>query len=302
MTQITTKNVRTLLRTSIRFFICVHLRNLRSSASCRSLTGSCATCRLLLSLGATACAPALSSGNPAPINPRQIQPERPSVATHAGTVAPGYLEIETGVEGDRDADGTHAFLVPSVAKIGLAPRAQLSLFLPVQSATGVPLGAGDFSVGVKWRIIEGDGPWQRFAILPFVKFPTGGGRGTNTTDGGLILIDSRLIGPVSLDFNVGLTQHGGDGSTVPKRTTFWTASSGVPVAGPVGWQLECFGFPGAHGSAASAPTIAILTGPTLGGWRTLALDAGVIIPVSGRQPQGVYAGLVTNVGRILPIW
>jgi hypothetical protein len=38
----------------------------------------------------------------------------------------------------------------------------------------------------------------------------------------------------------------------------------------------------------------------LGAWRSLALDAGVIIPVSGQQPRGVYAGLVTNVGRILP--
>jgi hypothetical protein len=245
-----------------------------------------------------ACAPAVSSENPTAIDPRQVQPERPSVATHAGTVAPGYLEIETGVETDRNVDGMHTFLVPTVAKIGLAPGAQLSLFLPVLSATGVPLGAADFSVGVKWRLVDGDGPLQRFAILPFVKFPTGGDRGTNTTDVGLILIDSRSIGPASLDLNVGLTQHGGDGSTVPRTTTFWTASSGLPVAGPVGWQLECFGLPGTHGPAGRRPTVAILTGPTLGAWRSLALDAGVIIPLSGQQPRGVYAGLVTNLGRI----
>jgi hypothetical protein len=217
-------------------------------------------------------------------------------------VAPGYLEIETGVEGDRNVDGTHVFTVPSELKVGLAPRAQLSVFLPMASATGVPLGAGDFSAGVKWRLIDGDGPVQRLAILPFVKFPTGGDRGTNTTDGGLILIDSRSIGPASLDLNVGVTEHGGNGSTVPRTTTFWTASGGFPVAGPVGWQLECFGFPGTNGPAGRSPTVAILTGPTLGAWRTLALDAGVIIPVAGQQPRGVYAGLVTNVGRILPIY
>jgi outer membrane putative beta-barrel porin/alpha-amylase len=255
----------------------------------------------LLLLGAVGCAPALSSGNPTPIDARQVQPERPSVATHAGTVAPGYLEIETGIESDRTTDGTHVFTVPTVAKIGLAPRVQLSLFLPVESATGVALGAGDFSAGIKWRLVDGDGPLQRFAILPFVKVPTGGDRGTNTTDAGLILIDSRSIGPASLDLNVGLTQHGGNGSTVPRTTTFWTASGGFSVAGPLGWQLECFGFPGAHGPASNPPTVAILTGPTLGAWRTLALDAGVIIPVAGQQPRGVYAGLVTNVGRVLPI-
>ena len=246
------------------------------------------------------CAPALSSGNPTPIDPRQVQPERPSVATHAGTVAPGYFEIETGVEGDRNVDGSHVFTMPNELKLGLAPRVQLSVFLPVESATGVSLGAGDFSAGIKWRLIDGDGPLQRFAILPFIKFPTGGDRGTNTTDAGLILIDSRSIGPVSLDLNVGLTQHGGDGTTVPRTTTFWTASSGFPVAGPVGWQLECFGYPGTHGPVGAPPTVAILTGPTLGAWRTLALDAGVIIPVAGQQPRGIYAGLVTNLGRLFP--
>ena len=248
------------------------------------------------------CAAALSTGNPTPVDPRQVQPERPSVATHAGTVAPGYLEIETGVESDRNADGTRAFNVPTVAKIGLAPRAQLALFLPVQSATGTPFGIGDVAAGVKWRLIDGDGPLQRFAILPVIKLSTGGDRGTNTTDASLILIDSRSIGPASLDLNVGVTQHSGDGSTVPRTTTFWTASGGFTVAGPVGWQLECFGFPGTHGPAGSLPTVAILTGPTLGAWRALALDAGVIIPVSGRQPRGIYAGFVTNVGRVLPVY
>ena len=291
------KTITLLLKRVCRSLICVHLRTsafIHVQNNYRGLS--------LLLLSAAGCAPALSSGNPTPIDPRQVQPERPSVATHAGTVAPGYLEIETGVESDRNADGTHAFNVTTVAKIGIAPRAQLSLFLPAQSATGVPLGAGDFSVGVKWRLIDADGPLQRFAILPFVKFPTGGDRGTNTTDVGLILIDSRSIGPASLDLNVGLTQHGGNGSTVPRTTTFWTASGGFPVTGPVGWQLECFGFPGTHGAAGTPPTVAVLTGPTLGAWRTLAFDAGVIIPLAGQQPRGVYAGLVTNVGRILPIY
>jgi hypothetical protein len=227
-----------------------------------------------------------------------VQPERPSVATHAGTVAPGYLEIETGVETDRNVDGMHTFLVPTVAKIGLAPRAQLSLFLPVLSATGVPSGAADFSVGVKWRLVDGDGPLQRFAILPLIKFPTGGDRGTNTTDVGLLLIDSREIGPASVDINAGLTRHGGDGSTIPRTSTFWTVAGAIPVAGPIGWQLECFGFPGTHGPAGSAPIVAILTGPTLAVARSLALDGGIIVPVTGPQARAFYAGLVTNLGRL----
>jgi len=254
--------------------------------------------RLALLVLATACAPVLSPGSPQPVDPRQVQPERPTVATHAGTVAPGYAEIETGVERDRNEDGTHAFFIPSEVKIGLAPRVQLSAFLPVASATGVSLGVGDFAAGIKWRLVDGDGPLQRFAILPIVKFPTGGDRGTRTTDVGLLLIDSRQIGPASLDLNAGLTRRGGDGMTVPRVSTFWTAAGGVPVAGPIGWQLECFGFPGTHGPAGAPPTVAILTGPTLAMARWIAFDTGIIIPFAGPQARAIYAGLVANLGTL----
>ena len=244
-----------------------------------------------------ACAPALSTGNGPTPDPRAVQPERPSVATHAGTVASGYWELETGGESDRNADGTHTFAVPTVVKIGVAPNAQLSLFVPALRATGVPLGMGDFGAGVKWRLVDGDGPLQRFAVLPAVKWPTGGDRGTTTTDVGLLLIDSRTVGVVSLDINAGLTRHSGDGSSAPRTSTLWTVSSAFPAYGPVGWQLECFGLPGTHGAAGASPSVAILTGPTLGAWRSFSLDAGVIFPISGPQARAVYAGFVANLGR-----
>jgi hypothetical protein len=259
---------------------------------------SLSLCGLFVALIATACAPAISSGN-AP-DPRAVQPERPSVATHAGTVAPKYLEIETGIESDRNRDRTHNFQIPTVLKLGLAPVAQLSMFLPASQPAAVTLGIGDVGAGVKWRLVDGDGPLQRFAILPSITWPTGGSRGGHNTALDFLLIDSRTIGPVSLDLNVGVARHSGDISVTPRTTTLWTASSGIPVAGPVGWQLECFGYPGTHGPAGSAPTVAILTGPTLGAWRSLALDAGVILPVSGPQARSVYAGFVTNVGRVFP--
>jgi hypothetical protein len=77
----------------------------------------------------------------------------------------------------------------------------------------------------------------------------------------------------------------------------WTVSSAFPAYGPVGWQLECFGLPGTHGPAGAAPSVAILTGPTLGAWRSFSLDAGVILPIAGPQSRAVYAGFVANLGR-----
>ena len=56
-----------------------------------------------------------------PADPHAAQPERPTVATHAGTVAPAWVEIEAGVEHD-DLDGAHALLTPTVLKFGIAPR------------------------------------------------------------------------------------------------------------------------------------------------------------------------------------
>src|SRR5690348_16334744 len=64
-------------------------------------------------------------------DPRAVMPERPTVATHAYTVAPGYLEIETGGQWDRYDAGLHGFGVPTVLKFGLASHAQLSVFVPL---------------------------------------------------------------------------------------------------------------------------------------------------------------------------
>src|ERR1044072_6418978 len=47
------------------------------------------------------------------VNPRAVQPERPTVATHAGTVAPGYIELEEGVERDSWPGGEHILVAPT---------------------------------------------------------------------------------------------------------------------------------------------------------------------------------------------
>jgi len=87
-------------------------------------------------------------------DPRAVQPERPTVATHAGTVATGYLEIETGVERDRLDPSAIGYGVPTVLKIGVSPRAQLSVGVPLGRPPQAGLGLGDMSVGVKWRFVR----------------------------------------------------------------------------------------------------------------------------------------------------
>lgn len=242
-----------------------------------------------------------SAANDAPggggYHPRAVQPERPSVATHAGTVAPGYAELETGGERDRAGDGTRAALVPSVLKFGVTPRTQLTLTLPAQGATGTPFGPGDIAAGLKWRVSQNRPRVQDVAVLPQLKLPTGGARGTGTTDLSLLLINSRTLGPASLDLNVGATWRTGDGTRAPRTATLWTAAAGIPVLGALGLALECYGYPGTAGPAGSPPIVALLTGPTFVVRPELAVDAGVIVPIAGPQPRALYVGLVTSLGR-----
>jgi len=232
-------------------------------------------------------------------DPRAVQPERPSVATHAGTVAPGYVELETGIERDANNDQSFGEQVPSLLKFGVTSRVQLAVLLPITRATGVAAGIGDVNVGVKWRVLEHHPFWSDIAVLPSVTFSTGGDRGSGTTAASLLLINSRTLGPVGLDLNVGATWRTGDGTTVPRTSTMWTAATSLPVRGAIGWQLECYGYPGTGGPAGSAPVVAILTGPTWLVHRALSLDVGVIAPIVGPQPRAIYVGLTTNLGRLL---
>jgi hypothetical protein len=232
-------------------------------------------------------------------NPRAVQPERPTVATHAFTVAPGYLEIETGVERDHLSSGANSLSAPTVVKIGLASRAQLGIDIPAVKAPGMPAGIGDVSVGIKYRVADDAPILGAFALLPSMKAPTGDedlSRGTGTTDFSILAISSHRVGEFSIDLNAGYTRR--TSGRAPSNAELWTASFGGPLGGRFGWVLECFGVPGTGGRFGQAPTVAILAGPTLLATESLAVDAGVIVPMHGPQPHALYAGLVYNVGRI----
>ena len=251
-----------------------------------------------LALGRGLSTPALAQA----VDPHAVLPERPTVATHAGTVAPGWIEVEWGVVWDRYADHSRGAWLPVVAKIGLGPRAQLNVLDTAVRPPGVgSMHAGDVAVGVKWRFTDGAPVLGRFAILPSVKFPTGSavvGSGTGTTDAGLLLISSHRFGPVAMDLNAGYLRRSGDGLTAPRSATVWTASFGGPARGAVGWVAELFGLPPTPGPAGQDNIVAILVGPTVTVRAWLALDVGVIAPVTGPQPRSVYFGGVWNIGRV----
>jgi hypothetical protein len=235
-------------------------------------------------------------------NPRAVMPERPTVATHAFTVAPGYVEIETGAERDRFGPSANALVFPTVVKVGLGTRAQLDIDLPVVKSPGSSIGIGDVGVGVKYRIVDDAPLLGAVAVVPSIKAPTGDdnlGRGSGTTDVSIVAISSHKFGDFSIDLNAGYTRR--SSGPAPSSATLWTASFGGPIAAQFGWVLECFGYPGTGGQFGQSPTVAVLAGPTVLATQSVALDVGIIVPVRGPQPHALYAGLVYNVGRIFSV-
>lgn len=238
---------------------------------------------------------------PVAVDPRAAQPERPTVATHAGTVAPGYWEIETGIELDRFADASRSSVGTLVTKIGIGSHVQLSLFSAVVKPSDNSGGVGDFGVGVKWRLFDDHPVLGDFAMLPILTVPTGSfahGSGTGTTAGSLWLISSRDLGPLHLDLNVAYTMNDGSGATAPRSSWFWTMSWGGAFTPQFGWTVECYGVPGTGGTAGAPPLVALLFGPTFTVQKSLVFDFGAIAPIAGQQPRAFFAGVTYNVGRI----
>ena len=238
-------------------------------------------------------------------DPHAVQPERPTVATHAGTVARGWIELEEGGEWDKAPDGARTFFAPTNLKVGLGSRVQLNLLFNLIYDRAFPGGAfeaGDITIGVKYRIVDDDRILGDFAILPAIKLPSAtlNGAGTGTTDFSLLLISSHQFGPVAMDLNAGQTRRSGDGTSAPRTARIWTASFGFPVRGPLGATVEIFGFPRTTGAAGTKAIAAFLIGPTFLVRKWFAMDAGIIAPITGRQARAMYTGFVWNFGCIAP--
>jgi len=241
------------------------------------------------------------AAKPDSINPRAVLPERPTIATHAYTIAPGYVEIEAGLQ-DAQPGNITQFSAPVVVKIGVVPRLQLEIqggYSRVSVPGATVSGVSDLAFALKQRVLDNAPILHDFSLQAAVKFPTGSTNvTTNTTDASLLLISSRPIGAGELDLNAGYTRRSGDGTVAPINATLLTASFGAPIAGAVGGVAEVFSTPATSGPAGTATSVGFLFGPTYQVRPSLVLDAGAILNVRNMTGNAIYAGLTYNVGRI----
>ena len=242
-----------------------------------------------------------SSRDTSTFNPRAAQPERPTVATHAYTVAPGYVEVEAGVQDAQPTRGTQ-FVAPIVVKLGIAPRLQLELqdgYANNTAYQSTAHGLTDLGVALKQRLLDDAPIVSDLSVQGTVKFATGADDvGTGTTDLSLLLISSRKLGVSELDLNAGYTHRSGDGESAPINATFVTASFGTQLNGALGGVAEPFSYPGTGGPAGMSTQMGFLFGPTFEVMPWLVFDAGAILNVRNMGGNALYAGVTYNAGRI----
>src|SRR5437899_11861727 len=97
-------------------------------------------------------APAVLFPSPATAqSPRQANPERPTFATHAYAVAPGYAELEQGLAARGTGSLREATSWDGNLKVGLSRHVQLGLFGPLSARTSAGSGVGDLGGALKVR-------------------------------------------------------------------------------------------------------------------------------------------------------
>src|SRR6266550_2142803 len=241
-------------------------------------------------LGAAA---ALATGSAAPAasqSPRAANPERPTFATHAYAVAPGYAELEQGLAARGTGSLREATSWDVNLKVGVSRHLQIGLFGPVYARTASGDGVRDLGVTLKLR--SDLSPRAAVALVPSVTVPTGSaarGLGAGRALGGLVGVVSADLPGVHVDVNAGPQ---GIGAGAPQ----WFASLGGSRGfGRVGVAVEVFEFTAGRAGSRLAGVLGAVT-LRLVEWAVV--DAGGVARTSSGTPDQVFVGITTNLGRL----
>jgi len=141
-------------------------------------------------------------------------PYRPSVSTPAALSAPGWLEIEAGLQHDRESAVARRDSAPLTFKLAFTPdwgvRVGVDAWVRGRDDAGSTNGVGDTSVVVKRRFAIDDD--SAFGVEAGIGVPTarkGLEGGSGKPDWSLIGIYSADFGPWHSDVNVVATRLGG---------------------------------------------------------------------------------------------
>jgi len=224
-------------------------------------------------------------------SPRAANPERPTVATHAYAVAPGYAELEQGIaiRGVRSLGEATSWDLN--LKLGLARGWQLGVSGTAYGRTDSGTGVGDLGVALKGRTDLTT--TTAVAVVPSVTLPTGThgpGLSAGRTLGALVGVVSADVAPAwQVDLNLGPTGIGAGKAQ-------WFGSTGVTWSrGAAALTTELFGFTeGGVGPALAGALVAVLITPN----EWVVVDVGGVWGATRPTPDQLFVGVTTNLGRI----
>jgi hypothetical protein len=241
-------------------------------------------------LGAAAALATAAAAPTAAQSPRAANPERPTFATHAYAVAPGYVELEAGLAARGTASLRDQTSWDVNLKIGMARHVQLGLFGPLYARAATGSGMGDLGAAVKVRTDLSSR--AAVALVPSVTVPTGSearGLGAGRALGGLVGVVSADLPGLHVDINAGPQ---GIGAGAPQWFVSLSASRAFGLAGITG---ELFHFT----TGGVGPRLAGVLGAVtirLAEWAVI--DAGGAAGATTTTPDQLFVGLTTNLGRL----
>jgi hypothetical protein len=208
-----------------------------------------------LSTAALAAGPLAAQDTP----PGELVTDRPDRTESAAVVAPGYVQVETGVLFTRDEEGAAEVEVVegpgTLVRIGLGGRTELRLGWDgwvrqeVSLAGGGDVtvdGAGDAELGAKVRLRDEAGRLPEAALLVGVSLPLGDEELTSDRYDPSILLSlaHTLSERLALGYNAGVAWSSAPGEAGAVETSshiVWSAALGLGLTERLGAFAELFG-------------------------------------------------------------
>jgi hypothetical protein len=227
-------------------------------------------------------------------------PYRPSVSTPAALSAPGWLEIEAGLDRDNGPAGARRDSLPYTFKFAFSPDWGIrvggeALVTQRDDRGGRISGAGDLGVVIKRRFAIDD--QSAFGLEGGVSLPTGrrgisAGKPDTTVNG----IYSADIGQWHTDINLAFTRVGAIGEGEGRTQALWAASLSHPLDERWGLVGE---LSGTHRHNADHTTQALVAA-SYNVSSALVLDFGTARSMrSGPAQWSVFGGFTWLAARLL---
>lgn len=240
--------------------------------------------RIALALMAVAGPATRATAQAAPDKPAagELVTDRPDFTESSLTIAPGFLQFESGFALESSVAGgskSRSLAVPSaLLRVGLTQRVELRLggdgFVSERTGGTRTSGYSDFEAGVKVRLLDEAHAGFDMSIIPMASLPTGSDSfSSGAVDPTLKLTFARSL-PASLDVtgNVNFSSLTDDAGRF--RQTAFSVSFGHDLVAGFGGFAEIYGFSPLERGGRTATTF----------------DAGVTHPIGGDLQLDLSAG------------